>query len=224
MANCNKKDAEIRIAKNIANLLNKSKEALLVNLGIGIPTQVSNFITNENIYLHAENGLIGVGPLAHNEEVDFQCINAGRQYVKETLGCVYVDSCESFGIIRGGHVDVTVLGAFEVDQYGNVANWIIPNGRQLGVGGAMDLISGAKKVIIAMKHSNKGKAKLVKKCSLPITGYNEADIVVTELGMFYFVDGKVILKAIASDTNLQYIRDVTEIDFELSNNLEIMID
>lgn len=219
-----KEAAEARIAKNIAKLLNNSKEMLLVNLGIGIPTQVSNYITNENVYLHAENGMIGVGPIAYGEEIDYQCINAGRQPVKETPGCVYVDSCESFGIIRGGHVDITSLGAFEVDQEGNVANWIIPNGKQLGVGGAMDLIKGAKKVIIAMSHTYKGRSKLVKKCTLPITGFKEADIVVTEMGMFYFENGRVILKSIAADTDVDFIKSVTEIDFEVSEELDTMID
>jgi len=222
--NFNREAAETRIAKNIAKLLNCSQKTLLVNLGIGIPSLVSNYIKNENIYLHAENGLVGVGPLAHEKEIDFQCINAGRQPVKETPGCIYVDSCASFGMIRGGHVDVTALGAFEVDQEGNVANWIIPNGKQLGVGGAMDLIKGAKKVIVAMTHTNKGKKKLVKKCTLPITGFGEADIVVTELGMFYFENGVVTLKAIAKDTDLEYIKSLTDVDFEVSENLEIMVD
>lgn len=211
------------IAKNIAVLVNKMEGSVLMNLGLGTPLLISNYITNENIHIQSENGMIGGGPLTTGDEVDYQCINAGRQTVKETPGCVYVDSCESFGMIRGGHVDITVLGAFQVDQDGNVANWIIPNGKQLGVGGAMDLIKGAKKVIIAMTHTNKGKPKLVKKCTLPITGFGEADIVVTELGMFYFEDGKIILKKIKKDTDINYIRSITELDFEVSPDLEYMI-
>lgn len=211
------------IARNIAAIINDMKGYVLMNLGIGIPLLISNYITNENVFVQAENGMIGVGPLAEGEEADYQCINAGRQTVKETPGCVYVDSCESFGMIRGGHVDVTALGAFQVDQYGNVANWIIPNGKQLGVGGAMDLIKGAKKVIIAMTHTNKGMPKLVKKCTLPITGFAEADIVVTELGVFCFISGEIVLKKINKDTDVDYIRSITELDFRVAPNLEYMI-
>jgi 3-oxoacid CoA-transferase B subunit len=216
---------ERRIAMNVAKLYHDLDYSILMNLGIGIPSQVSNYINNEYVYLHAENGIVGVGPMATGNNIDFQLINAGRQPVTECRGCVYVDSAMSFGLIRGGHVDVTVLGAFEVDQEGNVANWIIPNGKQLGVGGAMDLIKGAKKVIIAMKHLNKnGKTKLVKKCSLPITGYKEADIVVTEKGMFYFENGRIILKEIACDTTVEDIRIHTEVDFEVAEDLKQMID
>lgn len=224
MLKLSKMEANKRIAKNISALFNNVKETTVINLGIGIPTEVSNYIENENVFLHAENGMIGVGPIAEGKEIDVQCINAGRQNVTEIPGCSYVDSAVSFGIIRGGHVDATVLGAFEVDMHGNVANWIIPNSKQLGVGGAMDLIVGAKKVIIAMMHTNKNnKPKLVKKCKLPITGFGEADIVVTEKGMFYFEGGKIILKSIAPELNIENIRCTTEFDFEVSKDLKIMI-
>lgn len=217
-------EARSRIAKNISTLFNDAEETTLINLGIGIPTEVSNYIKNSNVFLHAENGMIGVGPIAEGKEIDVQCINAGRQNVTEVPGCSYVDSAVSFGIIRGGHVDATVLGAFEVDMHGNVANWIIPNGKQLGVGGAMDLIVGAKKVVIAMMHTNKNnKPKLVNKCTLPITGFGEADIVVTEMGMFYFENGKIILKSLAPDVTIEQVRNVTELEFEVSKDLKIMI-
>lgn len=222
--NANDFMAEKRIAMNVAKLYHNLDYSILMNLGIGIPSQVSNYINNENVYLHAENGIVGVGPMATGNDVDLQLINAGRQPVTECKGCVYVDSASSFGLIRGGHVDVTVLGAFEVDQEGNVANWIIPDGKQLGVGGAMDLIKGAKKVIIAMRHLSKnGKPKLVKKCTLPITGYKEADIVVTEKGMFYFENDKIILKEIAVDTTIEDIKKHTELDFEVAKDLKTMI-
>ena len=222
--NIGRDEAERRIAVNIADMLNNSERIMLVNLGIGIPTQVSDYIINENIYLHAENGMIGVGPRAEGEDVDYECINAGRQPVKETVGCVYVDSCESFGMIRGGHVDVTVLGAFQVNGRADVANWIIPGGKQLGVGGAMDLITGAKQVIIAMTHMNKGQPKLVKECTLPVTGFGEADIVVTEMGIFRFVKNRFVLEKIARDTTLEEITRLTEFDFEISRVLEYMAD
>ena len=212
-----------RIAINAAEIINQMKGAHLVNLGIGMPTQVSNFITSNNIYLHAENGMIGIGPLAVGDQIDMQCINAGRQPVTEIKGSVYIDSSEAFGMIRGGHVSMTVLGAFQVDQGGNIANWINPAGKQLGVGGAMDLVKGASRVMIAMTHTNDGKPKLVKKCTLPVTAYREADVVITELGVFCYEEGRVILRKIAPDTTVEHIRSVTEVEFELAGSTEHMI-
>lgn len=215
--------AKARIAKNIAALFNETKDILIINLGVGVPTMVTNYINNENVFVQAENGMLGVGPIAEGDEIDPQIINAGRQPVKKTPGCSFFDSVTSFGMVRGGHIDATVLGAFEVDQAGNVANWIIPNGKMFGVGGAMDLVVGAKKVIIAMTHTSKGKPKLIKKCTLPITGAAEVDVVVTELGIFFFENGKVILKKIAPEIDINYLRSVTELDFEVADNLEKML-
>ena len=223
MVAIDREQAEMRIAKNIAALFNSVDNIMIINLGIGIPTQVSNYITNDNVFLHTENGMLGVGPIAVGNEIHPQLINAGRQPVKETPGCVFFDSSMSFGMIRGGHIDATVLGAFEVDQHGNVANWIIPNGKMLGVGGAMDLVVGAKKVVIAMMHTSKGATKLLKDCTLPITGYGEVDVVVTELAMIFFEHGKRILKALAPEVNVDYVRSVTEFDFEVSPDLATMI-
>ncbi len=223
MINISKEDASARIAKNIAALFNQAQDITIVNLGIGIPTEVANFIDNDNVFLQAENGMLGVGPIAVGDEIHPQLINAGRQPVKETPGCVFFDSCTSFGMIRGGHIDATVLGAFEVDQHGNVANWIIPNGRMLGVGGAMDLVTGAKKVIIAMVHTSKGQPKLIKECTLPITGHGEVDIVVTELAMFFFENKKIILKYIAPEIDVEYLKSLTEFPFAVSSELKTMI-
>ncbi|CAK7065358.1 MAG: Butyrate--acetoacetate CoA-transferase subunit B [Desulfovibrio sp.] len=218
------KDAlAVRIAKNIAALVDTATEPFVLNLGVGMPTQVSTYVTNPNVYVQAENGMMGVGALATPEEAHPMLCNAGRQPVLETPGCSYMDSVTSFGMIRGGHVDATVLGAFEVDQDANIANWIIPNGKQLGVGGAMDLVAGANKVIVAMSHTNKGKTKLIKKCTLPITGVGEVDIVVTELGVFFFENGTVILKKIAPEATVEDVRSVTELAFEVDPNLEKMI-
>jgi len=222
MLNLSKEAAQSRIAKNIANLFNDAKDITFINLGVGIPTQVASDITKENVVVQAENGMWGVGPIAVGDEIHPELINAGRQPVKETPGCSYFDSSTSFGMIRGGHIDATVLGAFEVDRHGNVANWIIPDGKMLGVGGAMDLVVGAKKVIIAMMHTSKGKPKLLKECTLPITGYGEVDVVVTELAMFFFENGRIILKAIAPEVDLDYVRSVTEFDFDVSDDLKIM--
>ncbi len=217
-----KEAASNRIAKNIAALFNDVQDITILNLGVGIPTQVANYITNDNVFIQAENGMLGVGPIAVGDEIHPELINAGRQPVKETPGCAFFDSSTSFGMIRGGHVDATVIGAFEVDQHANVANWIIPNGKMLGVGGAMDLVVGAKKVIIAMMHTSKGASKLLNECTLPITGYGEVDVVVTELAMIFFEGGKRILKAIAPEADIAYIRSVTEFDFEVSPDLWVM--
>jgi 3-oxoacid CoA-transferase B subunit len=222
MITLDKEIANSRIAKNIAALFNHVEEITILNLGVGIPTQVANYITNDNVFIQAENGMLGVGSIAVGDEIHPQLINAGRQPVKETPGCAFFDSSTSFGMIRGGHIDATVLGAFEVDQYGNVANWIIPNGKMLGVGGAMDLVVGAKKVIIAMMHTSKGKSKLLKKCTLPVTGFGEVDVVVTELAMFFFENGEIVLKTIAPEADVDYVRSVTEFDFVVSDELKVM--
>lgn len=225
MITLSKEATSERIAKNIANLFNFKEDTTILNLGVGIPTMVSNYVENENIYIQAENGMLGVGAIATKEEEHPQLINAGRQPVKETKGCSYFDSTTSFGMIRGGHVDATVIGAFEVDEEGNVANWIIPNGKQLGVGGAMDLVTGAKSVIIAMRHTDKdGNSKILKKCTLPITGYAEVDVIVTEYAMFYFEDGQLVLKAIAPEVTVEEVKNITEASFVVDDNLKTLLD
>lgn len=219
-----KEVASERIAKNIANLFNHKEDTTILNLGVGIPTLVSNYIDNENVYLQAENGMLGVGPIAEGDQIHPQLINAGRQPVTETIGCAFFDSTTSFGMIRGGHIDATVIGAFEVDEEGNVANWIIPNGKQLGVGGAMDLVAGAKNVVIAMRHTDKhGASKLLKKCTLPVTGYGEVDYVVTEYALFKFENKKMVLKAIAPEVTVEDIKNITEASFIVDNDLQTML-
>lgn len=206
-----------RIARRIAHEFSRMDTPLVVNLGVGIPTMVANYIESQDIFIQAENGMMGVGPKASEEKADRRLINAGREPVTETLGCSYFDSSASFGMIRGGHVDVTVIGAFEVDETGNIANWIIPNGRQLGVGGAMDLVSGARQVIVAMRHcSRDGRSKLVRSCSLPVTGFQEVDMVVTELGVFRFVEGALILEEIAPEVTVDHLVQITEAQFTVA--------
>jgi len=219
------KDAKERIAKVIADYFNQQAEnrTLFINLGVGIPTLVANYINSKNIFIQAENGMLGVGPEAKGDRRDSNLINAGRTPVTETPGCSYFDSSISFGMIRGGHIDSTVIGAFEVDENGNIANWIIPNGKQLGVGGAMDLVSGARQVIVAMQHTTKnGKPKIVKKCSLPITGIGEADMIVTEYAVFVRENGKLVLEQIAPEITIDILSCITEADFKVSENLKIM--
>jgi 3-oxoacid CoA-transferase B subunit len=213
-----------RIVKRIAQEFIGSQKPVYINLGVGMPTMVANYLQEEeNVYLQAENGMLGVGPVAPPEKADRQRINAGRQPVMETPGCCFFDSATSFGMIRGGHIDATVIGAFEVDEKGNVANWIIPNGKMMGVGGAMDLVTGAKRVIIAMQHlDKKGKSKLTKACSLPITGFGEADLVVTELGVFRFEKGRYVLTEIAPEVTLEELQRITEAKFDVAVHLKEM--
>ena len=153
MKELSKEEKQERIAKNVARIIDEDTSLTFINLGVGIPTMVSNYVSRSDIYLMAENGMLGVGPIATGDDINPDLINAGRQPVLETKGCSYMDSAEGFGMIRGGHIDATVLGALEVDQNADVANWIVPSGKQLGVGGAMDLVGGARKVIIAMTHT-----------------------------------------------------------------------
>ncbi len=212
-----------RIAKRIAYEFADATETVILNLGVGLPTMVSNYIDNKNVFLQAENGMLGVGAIADEAEADPYLINAGRQRVKETVGCSYFDSSLSFGMIRGGHVDATVIGAFEVDEEATIANWIIPNGRMLGVGGAMDLVSGAKKVIIGMSHFQKsGASKIVKTCSYPVTGCGLADMIVTELGVFSYPDGKLTLTEIAPEISVDELAELTEARFHVADDLKEM--
>lgn len=155
----------------------------LVNLGIGLPTMVANYIEGKEIFLQSENGLIGLGPTPKENDIDMDLTNAGGQAVTLKEGGMYFDSLLSFSIIRGGHVDKTILGSLQVDEQGNLANWIIPGKMVPGMGGAMDLVTGAKKVIIAMTHTNKGKPKILKECTLPLTAKGEVDLIVTEMGV-----------------------------------------
>ena len=212
-----------RIARRIAAEFSARKGPLFINLGVGTPTLVANFIQGDHIYLQAENGMLGVGPKATGDAVDRRLINAGREPVTETAGCSYFDSAASFGMIRGGHIDATVIGAFEVDEQGSIANWIIPNGRQLGVGGAMDLVAGARQVVVAMPHTGSGaKPKLVRRCTLPVTGFHEADLVVTELALFRFVQASMVLCEIAPEIDLEGLKALTEAQFEVAPDLKPM--
>ncbi len=215
-------EISVRIARLAADLLESMVDHnLIVNLGVGFPTMVSDYLDNPRIFFHAENGMLGVGPTPAPGEEDIDLIDAGLNPVSMTPGCAFFDSAESFAIIRGGHIDVTVIGAFEVDSGGCVANWSIPGGDKLGVGGAMDLICGAKTVVVAMSHRAKdGSSKLMKNCSLPLTGNRPADYVVTEFGVFRFADGKITLIAVADDVDTALLQEITEVDFEISPELK----
>lgn len=186
---------------------------MLVNLGIGIPTLVANFVPAEvHVFFQSENGLIGTGPIPEAGMALPMLTDAGGSPVTALPGASTFDSAISFGLIRGGHVDLTVLGGLEVDQHGLLANWMIPGKMVPGMGGAMDLVTGAKRVIIAMQHSAKGKSKVVKRCSLPLTSQRAADLVVTELAVLAFPNGHLTLVETAPGVSVADVVQMTDAD------------
>ena len=208
------------IAKRVAK---EFQDGDVVNLGIGLPTEVVNYIPS-SIYvaLQSENGLIGMGETPSNENVDKRISNAGGSPVSITPGGCFFDSFTSFGIIRGGHVDATVLGALQVDEKGNLANWMVPGKMVPGMGGAMDLVVGAKKVIIAMEHTAKGNHKILKSCNLPLTAANEVNLIVTEKGVMEITEKGILLKEISPYSSIEDIILNTEATLIIDENLKTM--
>lgn len=194
------------------------QDGFYVNLGIGMPTKVANYMPEGiKITLQSENGMLGLGPFPKESEVDPDLINAGKQTVTILPGGSYFDSSYSFGMIRGGHIDLSILGALEVAENGDLANWCVPGKMVKGMGGAMDLVAGVKRVVVLMSHTTKtGEPKLLKKCSLPLTGKKVVDRVITELAVFDITQNGMILSEHAKGTSIEEIRAKTEAEFTVS--------
>lgn len=216
----NDMDAQAIIAKRIAQEL---RSGMLVNLGIGIPTLVANYVPSDvRVFFQSENGLIGTGPLPEEGMAHPTLTDAGGQPVTALPGACTFDSAVSFGLIRGGHVDMTVLGGLQVDQQGLLANWMIPGKMVPGMGGAMDLVTGAKRVVIAMQHSAKGKSKIVKQCNLPLTSARPVDLVVTEMAVIAFPDGRATLEETAPGVTVDQVVAATEAELAVSPQVREM--
>ena len=213
-------DAQTIIAKRIARELS---DGMLVNLGIGIPTLVANHVPEGmHVFFQSENGLIGTGPIPEEGMVQARLTDAGGQPVSAIPGACTFDSATSFGLIRGGHVDMTVLGALQVDGQGRLANWMIPGKMVPGMGGAMDLVTGAKRVVIAMQHTAKGKPKIVKQCTLPLTSVRPVSLVVTELAVISFAEGRATLLETAPGVSVEQVMAATEAELRVSQQVPQM--
>jgi len=211
MATWTTEDMARRAAKEIP-------EGSIVNLGIGLPTQVADYLPEGHAWLHSENGLLGMGPFPFEGDEDPDLINAGKQTITALPTSSYFDSAQSFGMIRGGHIDLTILGALQVAENGDLANWMIPGKMVKGMGGAMDLVAGVKRVVVLMEHTAGGKPKLLKRCALPLTGARVVDTLITELGVFAIDkkgDGGVALVEAAPGVTVDEIKAKTEAGFRV---------
>lgn len=214
-------DVKEIIARRVAK---EFSDGDVVNLGIGLPTLVPNYIPEGvEIILHSENGFTGMGPAPTEDNIDMELVNAGGIPVTVIPGASFFDSAMSFAIIRGGHLDATVLGALQVDEEGNLANWMIPGKLVPGMGGAMDLVGGAKKVIVAMTHTAKGEIKILKRCNLPLTGAKKVSKIITEMGVMEVTPDGLVLTEYNPEYTVEQIQEVTDAKLIVSDDLKPMI-
>lgn len=212
------KNIQELIAKRAAQELNEGE---VINLGIGIPTLVSKYVSSKNVFLHTENGMLGVEEV-DEDNIDPNLVNAGKLPIAEGIGASYFNSADSFAMIRGGHVDVAILGVLQVDQNGRIANWAVPGKNIIGVGGAMDLLVGARKVIVTTNHTSKdGQSKILKACTYPLTSTRCVDLIITELAVFKPIDGELHLIELMGETKIETVMNNTDANFIVSLNKDV---